>query len=62
MAVDFGGVAEFGVEVGLEAFLGAELFGGDAVGVGVEGVGLDLALWEGWQGVAMALVLVGGRG
>lgn len=46
LSVDFGGVTEFGVEVGLEAFGGAKFLGGDAMGVGFERMGLDFALWK----------------
>lgn len=43
LSMDLGGVAELGVEVSLEALGGAQLLGGEAVGVGFEGVGLDLS-------------------
>jgi hypothetical protein len=63
LSMHLGGVSEFGVEVGLESLLGAEFGGGEAVGVGFEGMGLDLSEGEGWEGVVGVGVIlcVGGE-
>jgi hypothetical protein len=46
LSMDLGGVTQFGVEVGLEALGGAQFLGGDAMGVGFEGMGLNFSRGE----------------